>query len=88
MKLSQKHLDYWQKNLVLTSILIVIWFFVTYVIGYFAIDLQNVTFLGFPIAFYMGAQGSIIIYIAIIGYYARYMNRLDREYGVQEGEEQ
>lgn len=88
MKLTQKHLDYWQKNLVLTSILIVIWFFVTYVIGYYAIDLENVSFLGFPIAFYMGAQGSIIIYIAIIGFYARYMNRLDREYGVQEGEEQ
>ncbi len=88
MKLSQKHLDYWQKNLVITSVLVLIWFVVTYVIGFFAIDLQNVTFLGFPIAFYMGAQGSLIIYVAIIGFYARYMNRLDHEYGVQEGEEQ
>lgn len=88
MKLTQKHLDYWQKNLVITSVLVVIWFVVTYVIGFFAVELHNVTFLGFPIAFYMGAQGSLIIYVAIIGFYARYMNRLDREYGVHEGEEQ
>lgn len=88
MKLTEKHTEYWKKNLVLTSILLLIWFVVTYVVGYLAIDLQNVTFLGFPIAFYMGAQGSLVIYVAIIAYYARYMNKLDREYGVHEGEEQ
>ena len=88
MKLTEKHKEYWQKNLRLTWILLMVWFVVTYVIGYLAIDLQSVTFLGFPIAFYMGAQGSLVIYVAIIAYYARYMNKLDREYGVHEGEEQ
>lgn len=86
MQLSQKHLDYWRKNLIITAILVVIWFFVTFVIGYYAIDLKDVTFLGFPIAFYMGAQGSLIIYILIIWFYASYMNKLDLEYGVHEGE--
>jgi putative solute:sodium symporter small subunit len=34
----------------------------------------------------MSAQGSLIIYVAIIWYYAYYMNNLDKEYGVHEGE--
>jgi len=36
----------------------------------------------------MGAQGSLIIYVLIIWFYARRMNQLDNEYGVQEGEEE
>jgi putative solute:sodium symporter small subunit len=35
----------------------------------------------------MSAQGSLIIYVVIIWYYARYMNRLDVAYGVDEGEQ-
>lgn len=42
---------------------------------------------GFPFAFYMGAQGSLIVYVIIIWYYAHRMNQLDREYGVQEGDD-
>jgi putative solute:sodium symporter small subunit len=43
--------------------------------------------MGFPFAFYMGAQGSLIIYVVVIWYYARRMNQLDLEYGVHEGED-
>jgi putative solute:sodium symporter small subunit len=35
----------------------------------------------------MGAQGALIVYVVMIWYYARYMNRLDREYGVDEADE-
>jgi putative solute:sodium symporter small subunit len=34
----------------------------------------------------MGAQGSLIVYVLIIWYYARTMGKLDEEYGVAEGE--
>jgi putative solute:sodium symporter small subunit len=87
MQLTEKHKEYWQKNLRVTGILLLIWFVVTFVIGWFARDLQNITFLGFPFPFYMGAQGSLAIYVAIIWYYAHYMNKLDREYGVHEGDD-
>lgn len=86
MELTAKHQEYWRKNLTLTAILLAIWFVVTYVVGYFARDLNQITFLGFPVGFYMGAQGALIIYVIMIFYYARYMNRLDREYGVAEEE--
>jgi putative solute:sodium symporter small subunit len=87
MELTQKHHDYWRKNLQLTAFLLVVWFVVTFVIGYFARDL-NFNFFGWPFSFYMGAQGSLIIYCLIIYIYAKKMNALDLEYGVHEGEEE
>ena len=87
MQLTQKHQEYWQRNLRVTAILLTIWLVTTFVIGYFARDLDGINILGFPLPFYMGAQGSLVIYVLIIWYYARYMNKLDVEYGVHEGEE-
>ena len=86
MELSAKHHEYWRRNLVITAVLLGIWFVVTFVEAWFARDLNNYTFLGFPLGFYMSAQGSLIIYVAIIGFYARYMSKLDKEYGVDEGD--
>ncbi len=88
MELTEKHNEYWRKNLVLTAILLVIWFLVTYGQAWFARDLNTITLFGWPLSFYMSAQGSLIIYMLIIGYYAHYMNRLDVTYGVQEGEDE
>jgi putative solute:sodium symporter small subunit len=85
MQVSAKHQAYWSKNLRLTAILLAIWFVATYVVGFFARDL-NFTFFGWPFSFWMGAQGSLVIYVAIIWFYARYMNNLDHEYGVAEEE--
>jgi len=86
MQLSAKHQEYWSKNLRITGILLFIWFVVTFVVGYLAREL-SFNFFGWPFAFWMGAQGSLIIYVIIIWYYARYMNNLDIEYGVDEKEE-
>ena len=86
MQLTERHHDYWRKNLRITGILLAIWFFVTFVLGYFARDL-NFSFFGWPFSFWIAAQGALIVYCVIIGYYARYMNKLDIEYGVQEDEE-
>ena len=60
---------------------------VTFIEGWYARELNNITFFGFPFGFYMSAQGSLIIYVVIIGIYARYMNKMDRVYGVHEGED-
>ena len=87
MQLTEKHQEYWRKNLVITAILLFIWFVVTYVEGWYARELNSISFLGFPLGFYMSAQGSLIIYVVLIWIYARYMNKLDIEYNVDEGEE-
>ncbi|WP_295645653.1 DUF4212 domain-containing protein [uncultured Methylibium sp.] len=85
MQLTESQKGYWAKNLRITSILLAIWFVVTFVMAYFARDL-NFVFFGWPFSFYMAAQGSLIIYVLIIWFYARTMNRLDREHGVAEEE--
>lgn len=87
MKLTARHREYWRKNVRLTAILLSIWFVVTFVVGFYARELAQITFFGWPFSFYMGAQGALIIYVVIIVYYATYMNKLDKEYDVHEGEE-
>lgn len=87
MQLTEKHHEYWRKNLVITGILLFIWFVVTFVEAWYARELNQMSFLGFPLGFYMSAQGSLIVYVVLIGVYAWYMNRLDVEYGVDEGDD-
>jgi putative solute:sodium symporter small subunit len=86
MQLSHKHVEYWNRNLKVSAILLAIWLVVTFVFGFYARELNEITFIG-PLGFYMGAQGALIIYVLIIWFYARYMNNLDQEYGVHEGED-
>ncbi len=85
MDLNERQKEYWHKNLRITAVLMVIWFLVTFGVGYFARDL-NFTFFGWPFSFWVGGQGALIVYVLMIWYYARTMNRLDQEFGVAEGE--
>ena len=86
MQPSARHQEYWRKNLFITGLLLSIWFVATFVEGWYARELNTIAFLGFPLGFYMSAQGSLIIYVVIIGVYALYMKKLDKEYGVNEGD--
>jgi len=88
MELSEKHREYWHRNLLITAILLFIWFVVTFVEGWYARELNAFTIFGFPFGFYMSAQGSLIVYVVLIWFYARYMNALDVEYNVEEGEDE
>ncbi|MCF8199407.1 MAG: DUF4212 domain-containing protein [Sulfuritalea sp.] len=85
MQLTERHKKYWGKNLRMTSALLVLWFVATFVVSWYARELNEITFIG-PLGFYMSAQGSLIIYVGIIWYYARYMNRIDSSYGVDSGD--
>ena len=86
MQLTEKQQEYWSRNLKITAVLLFIWFVVTFVMGYYAIRSTEINFFGWPFAFYMAAQGSLIIYVVIIWYYAKKMSKLDLVYGVEEGE--
>ncbi len=86
MQLTEKHKQYWNINLKISSALLVLWFVVTFVMGWYARELNEINFIG-PLGFYMSAQGSLVIYVLVIGFYAWYMNKLDIEYGVDEGDD-
>ena len=88
MQLTKKHQAYWSRNLKITALLLLVWFVVTFVASWYAQELNAIVVFGFPLGFYMGAQGSLIVYVSIIGVYARYMNRLDRKYGEKESRDE
>lgn len=75
---------YWRKTLVLTLFLLFVWFLVTFVSSFFARELNALTFLGLPVGYFIAAHGSILTYLALIMLYAWLMNRLDRDFGVDE----
>ena len=83
MQWTERHRAYWRKNLRITTLLLSIWFFVTFVLGFFARDL-NFTFFGWPFSFWVGAQGAPLVYVILVAYYAHHMDKLDRELGVAE----
>lgn len=74
---------YWRCNLRVTGALLAVWFVVSFVLTYFARDL-NFRFFGWPFSFFMAAQGSLAVYVVLVWYYARAMDRLDHEHGVAE----
>jgi putative solute:sodium symporter small subunit len=77
--------SYWKYNIKLTTILLVIWFVVTYLLGgLFAASLNQIVILGFPLGYYIAAQGSLAVFVVEIALYAKLMNAKDLEYGIRE----
>lgn len=77
--------SYWRYNIRLTITLLVIWFVVAYLLGgVLAGQLNKVSFLGFPLGYYIAAQGALIVFVIEIAVYARLMNKKDLEYGIRE----
>jgi putative solute:sodium symporter small subunit len=70
------------RNLMLTHL--GLWFFFGYVVHMFVIPLNKITILGFPLGFYMGAQGSLIAFVVMLFVFAKQQDRIDREHGVAE----
>ena len=75
---------HWAKTKTLMWIVLVIWFLASFVIHAFVSQLNEVTFIGFPLGYYMAAQGSLIIFVVLIFWFAHRQNQIDEEFGVAE----
>ena len=84
MQAGERHRRYWRSNLRMTGVLLAVWFLATFGVSWFARELQALTVLGFPFPFYMAAQGALLIYLLLVGFYAWRMGKLDEKYGVGE----
>ncbi|MEN9936643.1 MAG: hypothetical protein RLZZ387_3222 [Chloroflexota bacterium] len=80
----QKINAYWKANLRLIVALLVIWFAVAYIPPLIINQLNSIVIAGFPLGYYMGSQGSLIVFVVLIFYYAWRMNKLDSEYGMKD----
>jgi len=61
-----------------------VWFIFAYVVQWFAADLNKITFIGFPVGFYMAAQGSLFAFVIQLFVFVKQQDRIDRECGVAE----
>lgn len=76
---------YWKQNLRYVVVLLSIWFAVSFGAGIlFADALDRFRIAGFPLGFWFGHQGSIVVFVLLIFAYVRLMNGLDRRFGVYE----
>ena len=75
---------HWRRTRGLMWITLAIWFVFSFVVHWFANALNGASFLGFPLGFYMAAQGSLIVFVVLIFWFARTQDKIDREFGVAE----
>ena len=84
--MSEKNLkEYWKKNLITVVILLAIWFLVSYGFGIFFVDSMNSMKIGgAKLGFWFAQQGSIYVFVILIFVYCWRMDKLDKEFDVDE----
>lgn len=77
--------EYWKRNLILLSILLIVWFMVSFVFGILLVEeLNAIRIGGFKLGFWFAQQGSQYVFIILIFIYVYKMNKLDKEFGFDE----
>lgn len=74
---------YWKQNLKYLTILLSIWFLVSYVFGILLVEqLNTIRIGGFKLGFWFAQQGAIYVFVILIFVYIRLMNRLDKKFNL------
>jgi len=81
---SQKETVHWSRTRNLMILHLVIWFIFSFVVHWFASSLNQVNFFGWPLGFYMAAQGSLIVFVIQLFIFVKQQEKIDRECGVAE----
>lgn len=76
---------YWKKNLMTLLFLLLIWFTVSFGFGILLVEqLNNFKIGGFKLGFWFAQQGAIYVFVILIFVYVYRMNKLDKEFDVNE----
>lgn len=75
---------YWGRTSRLMWIIMGLWFFFSFFVHLFAVQLNSLKIFGFPFGFYMAAQGSLIAFVVLCFWNAHAQNKIDQEFGVAE----
>ncbi len=78
--------EHWAATRRLMWIHLTIWFIFSYAVHWFAYALNNVSFMHFPLGFYMAAQGSLIVFVVQLFVFVRQQDNVDRRHGMAEEE--
>lgn len=77
---------HWKRTRSLMIVHMVIWFIFSYVVHWFAKDLNAFTFNHFPLGYYMAAQGSLVVFVVQLFIFSWQQHRIDVEFGMAETE--
>lgn len=80
----QQDKAYWAKTSSLMYLMMGLWIFFGYVIHFFVTPLNAIKIAGFPLGFYMAAQGSLIAFVVMLFWFAKAQDKIDRDSGVAE----
>ncbi len=75
---------WWEKTRGLMITCLVVWAIFGYIVHLFVNPLNAIVFLGFPLGFWMAAQGSLIVFVVLIFWFSARQDAIDREFGVAE----
>ena len=75
---------HWSRTSGLMWLMLVLWIFFSFVVHMFVTPLNQIKFIGFPLGFYMAAQGSLVSYVVLCFWNASAQNKIDQEFGVAE----
>lgn len=78
---------HWKKTRTLMIVHLSIWFVFAYLVHWFAKDLNNMSFIGFPLGYYMAAQGSLFAFVIQLFIFVKQQDKVDREFGMAEEDE-
>jgi|TARA_B100001094_G_C18041915_1_gene725426 putative solute:sodium symporter small subunit len=78
---------HWEKTKGHMLMTLALWFFFSIVIFLFGAEINSMSFLGYPLAYYMTAQGSLLAFVLIIFWFANRQEKIDEEFGFGEKED-
>jgi len=78
---------HWEKTKGHMLMTLALWFFFSIVIFLFGAEINSMSFLGYPLAYYMTAQGSLLAFVIIIFWFANRQEKIDDEFGFGEKED-
>jgi putative solute:sodium symporter small subunit len=81
---SEKMERHWSATRALMFFMLFLWVVFSFAIHFFVNDLNSIVFLGFPLGFYMAAQGSLIAFVLMLFWFDGAQDRIDRKYDVAE----
>ena len=80
---SERH---WKRTSGLMWLMLILWIIFSFLIHFFVGQLNTIKFMGFPLGFYMAAQGSLVIFVVMLFWFAYAQDKIDRDEGFAEDE--
>ena len=77
---------HWAKTSKLMITMMILWVFFSFIVHMFVIPLNGIKIFGFPLGFYMASQGSLIVFVVMLFWFAKAQNNIDQEFGMAEDE--